>query len=1240
MPVRIEPHAEPIPGYTLLERLGSGGFGEVWKAEAPGGIPKAIKFVHGDIEAHDDAEGARAGQELKAMDRVRRVRHAYILSIERYEIIENQLIIVTELADRTLWDRFKECTREGLRGIPREELLNYLTEAAEALDYMNEEYDLQHLDIKPQNLFLVQKHIKVADFGLAKDLGGRAAATVTGGVTPVYAAPETFDGWLSRFSDQYSLAIVYQEVLTGKRPFTGGTVRQLVMQHLQGNPDLSELPSWDQPAVARALSKDPESRFPTCLDFVKAIREAATHSAGRVVEQAAPQHGNVLPATGSDSANEQEQNPEITVGAHGKTARTPEPPHAHTRNWPIVDDRPRVLPPRPNLQSDPQVILETPSSGGSEHDSVKTSFVGRSKPSENDNSSPFGVRRPTIVVGIGGLGLGVLRQLRAWLSREFGTEEASAQIHLLGIDTDAAAIQAATQGQPEQALHGTELVYTKLQRPGHYLKSREDNTSLSSWLSDKLLYRIPRNPDGAGLRALGRLAFVDNYSTLLPRIERELQACSEPDSVADAHVDVGGKEVCLAEVYARTPTPRVYIVAALGGNTGSGMFLDAAYLVRHALRKLGHANADVVGLFLVPTAQREGIRSTALANTYAALMELNHFASNQAFSARYDRKAGSKPFSETGPPFQRTLLLPLPEPGPGNQDPGETLAKAAQVVYRDLANRTGIASGASRQDRPPSSEKANYSTFHSIGLHRIYWPRRQLQVHTAANLCRKLVEGWMKKDARAISADIRTQTLEQWETLGLRTEALITEHQERCELHLKKTPESLFAEITKPLADLLTRASEAEPVAIEAGPVLEALEKFNLLLGIPEELRAPGAPVPDFGAIEEALATSASGVWEAKEQKLAEIVVKLIERPGFRLAGAEECLRQLSAAAETALQTQEQLTKELHERSLQLRQRIIALVETPMSPGAKPNAFWGFGRKSSTQFTPQPGQELFELLKAYPKCRYQSMTLSHVSRFYVALRGLLSDQIREVDFCRHRLGELNGLLKDSVGDATSSAQLAKSRHEQALLQDGCAAHKDAVALLEQSISPTEFLEFDNKVQRLIVTEHGALVQVCLGPSHMVKGLAPLLLREAEEFLEPRLQGTNVAHMFLNQSGADKASLGRALEKAFASATPGLGQDSGVKENALIVVPAEASGAELEALAKETLPGICAIQSTRTDEILLYRERAPLHLSHLEQFGAVAQEAYRQRLAVDPGSLHSREDLGPMRAASAGEFAKR
>src|SRR6266849_5352095 len=135
MPFRLEAGTEPIPGYKLIERLGGGGFGEVWKAEAPGGLHKAIKFVYGDLQTASP-DGQRAEQELKALSRVKTVRHPYILSLERYDIIDGQLLIVMELADRNLWDRFKECKAKGLPGIPRPEMLRYMMETAEALDLM------------------------------------------------------------------------------------------------------------------------------------------------------------------------------------------------------------------------------------------------------------------------------------------------------------------------------------------------------------------------------------------------------------------------------------------------------------------------------------------------------------------------------------------------------------------------------------------------------------------------------------------------------------------------------------------------------------------------------------------------------------------------------------------------------------------------------------------------------------------------------------------------------------------------------------------------------------------------------------------------------------------------------------------------------------------------------------------------------------------------------------------------
>ena len=376
--------------------IGSGGYGEVWKVYVPGGLLKAIKIVYGEANAK------RAVQELRSINRIKDVRHPFLISIERIEIVGGNVVIVTELADQNLKQLFNHRVAQGHPGIEREELVKYLGDSAEALDYIYDNYALQHLDVKPENLLLVGNRVKVADFGLVKHLYDRSASRIEG-LTPIYAPPELFEGQPHRHSDQYSLAIVYQQMLTGETPFDGTTAARLAAQHLNQPPTLAALPKRDQPIIARALSKDPDKRFGGCCAFVEALIEAEKHDR--------------LVALGSGGPNKDDAGrsllPDVNPGDILRRRRG----GGRGRNGLVVPTRHRGW-------------LQKARRGFTRQESAK---AGPAAVQPGKEVSEYG---PVLFVGIGGLATRVFRQLRRRFHDRLGTNEKIPAIEFLLLDTD------------------------------------------------------------------------------------------------------------------------------------------------------------------------------------------------------------------------------------------------------------------------------------------------------------------------------------------------------------------------------------------------------------------------------------------------------------------------------------------------------------------------------------------------------------------------------------------------------------------------------------------------------------------------------------------------------------------------------------------------------------------------------------------------------------------------------------
>jgi hypothetical protein len=257
-------------GYRLLKRLGSGALGEVWKAEAPGGVEVAVKRLSRTLEAHE------AQYELRSLEHVKRLRHNYLMPIHAFWVHKARLYVAMELADGSLIDRAEQYQKQGLPGIPQDDLLRYFREAAEALDFLHAE-GIHHRDIKPANILLLKGHVKVADFGLARplrDSDSMVDATFCG--TPSYMPPEVWENKFSVHSDQWSLAISYLELRLNRHVFKSRTIPSLMLEIRDAKLDLTPLEPAEQRVIRQALNPNPRQRFASCTEFAQAL-EAVCH---------------------------------------------------------------------------------------------------------------------------------------------------------------------------------------------------------------------------------------------------------------------------------------------------------------------------------------------------------------------------------------------------------------------------------------------------------------------------------------------------------------------------------------------------------------------------------------------------------------------------------------------------------------------------------------------------------------------------------------------------------------------------------------------------------------------------------------------------------------------------------------------------------------------------------------------------------------------------------------------------
>jgi serine/threonine-protein kinase len=271
--------------------------GQVYLAQHPR-LPRrdALKILPSELTANDEFR-QRFNREA---DLAASLYNEHIVGIHDRGEYDGQLWISMDYVEGT--DAAKLLRTQYPSGMPKADVVEIISAVADALDYAHSR-GLLHRDVKPSNILLTdaspRRRILLADFGIARELGDISGLTATNMLvgTTAYCAPEQLQGSdLDGRADQYALGCTAFDLLAGSAPFRHSNPAVVITQHLSAppphiserRPELADLDG----AIAKALAKKPDDRYPTCTDFAATLgsqlNTAAAEIAGPTEVIAAP----------------------------------------------------------------------------------------------------------------------------------------------------------------------------------------------------------------------------------------------------------------------------------------------------------------------------------------------------------------------------------------------------------------------------------------------------------------------------------------------------------------------------------------------------------------------------------------------------------------------------------------------------------------------------------------------------------------------------------------------------------------------------------------------------------------------------------------------------------------------------------------------------------------------------------------------------------------------------------------
>ncbi len=240
--------SRPLEGYVIKRGVGHGGFGEVYYATSDAGKEVALKLIRRNLEV-----------ELRGIRHCLNLKHPNLLSIfdMREDAQGDNWVVMEYVAGESL----EEVIAANPAGMPVERALYWIFGIGSGVAHLHD-HGIVHRDLKPANIFNDQGVVKIGDYGLSKFISCSRRSGQTESIGTVhYMAPEVANGRYGKEIDVYALGVIFYEMLTGRVPFEGESIGEVLMKHLTATPDVSMLPEPYRGVIARALEKDPSKRF-------------------------------------------------------------------------------------------------------------------------------------------------------------------------------------------------------------------------------------------------------------------------------------------------------------------------------------------------------------------------------------------------------------------------------------------------------------------------------------------------------------------------------------------------------------------------------------------------------------------------------------------------------------------------------------------------------------------------------------------------------------------------------------------------------------------------------------------------------------------------------------------------------------------------------------------------------------------------------------------------------------------